>query len=212
MKNMRNALSDLFATGEDVVIVTENDKKIGGKLYPQKGGKFLLKSAKGVERILWLSEMRFIGQDGFEITKLKGADGSPSIMRTDNTQLIDTLRNYSKPKIELIESTPKEIWLSDKVKDCENKIKYWKERATLSEGLVKNKVNLKDTVDKINLKYGVCGDPYMFENFDLQLFNIGNAGKNRLFRRSPYEEFTILTHKNGAKAMFQDLYTLYFAG
>ena len=77
--NMKKSIETLFKN-KRVIAITENDEKFGGKLICKPDGTFAVKKFNGKEQKLWLSSMRFIEFDGFEVTKCKSADGSSSIL------------------------------------------------------------------------------------------------------------------------------------
>lgn len=77
--NMKEMVKVLFG-GKQVIVITEQDEKLGGKLICKPDGTFAIKKLNGTELPLWLSSMRFVGLDGFEVLECKGADGSSSIL------------------------------------------------------------------------------------------------------------------------------------
>jgi hypothetical protein len=177
---MVSAFKKLFKNGEDVVIVTDGDEILGGKLFT-RFGNFYLRTIDGKERQMWLSEMRFVGEDGFEVIKLKDTNSILSCPSQENRvrELVD--HHNELLRLEIVEE------------------KRRREAEAIRKDCKRN--------------YITFGDPFLIENIQkMKIFNRGNSGPNRLWRRSQYEEFLILTHKNGARGIFSDLHTVFFVG
>lgn len=84
---------EMFKDGEDIVVVDEYDHFYWGKIRLHKTNPdlgFYLKRTNGKEKCFRWLDIRFMAQDGFPIRKLKGADGSESIL-DEKPALISTV-------------------------------------------------------------------------------------------------------------------------
>lgn len=79
-----------FNDGDEVVIITELDKVVYGKLETTKIGCYLKRRNRGgrlVHGRLWLwDQIRFMANDGFPCAQLLGADGNVSIEKEKSVQ------------------------------------------------------------------------------------------------------------------------------
>jgi len=213
LANLKDIVKRIFKPGETVTVVTEDDKLLGGKIILQSDGTYILRKFNGQEIPLWLSEMRFIGQDGFEIRKLTGADGSSSIMFEDNIHIPELIRKnniqLTKRVKELERKTMDQLNIIEKIKSLEREVKGKSILANRVEEL-ERELRRKDMCEPERTR--VFGDPFMVDGvIQEQIYNIGRSGPGRSCRRDPMEEFVLMSHKNGAKAILQDLHTVYYA-
>lgn len=85
MKYTKNAwvlFNEMFKNGEDIVVIDEFDILYWGKIQVDKADPdlgFHLKRINGKMKFLYWKEIRFMGQDGFPVRELSGADGSDTI-------------------------------------------------------------------------------------------------------------------------------------
>lgn len=211
--SMKKTVETLFKN-KKVIVVTENDEKLGGKLICKPDGTFAIKKVDGREVGLWLSSMRFIGLDGFEVIECKGADGNSSIL------LENGLPNETRESILNLgdEIMAKHLFhdikiLENRLSDCREKIIDLKHKNNqLCNELLKHE-SRSDAVKNTITRTFRSGDPFDIENIvSGKIFNIGRSGSNRLFRRDPFEEFAILQQKNGAIGLFSDFWSVYRVG
>lgn len=89
----------MFQIGEQVVIIDEDDVLWWGKITDMnyEVGLTLTRPCGIVREIFW-EDMKFIAQDGFPIQKLKGADGSSSILKEPSME--EFIRHEEKKKKE----------------------------------------------------------------------------------------------------------------
>jgi len=219
--------------GKQVIVITEHDKKLGGKLICKPGGKFAIKKLLGEEVTIWLSAMRFIGLDGFEVLECRGADGSSSILlengkpdeirtgfsglcnptgseilRLSNTLIEQHEQLINKYKTEL-------SWLRKSSKISDRLLwdiqKAQHKLSTLSKELAGWEDQYTKEKDKNNgNKCFKAGDPFDYENIiAAKVFNTGRSGHERMFRHDKFEEFAIIQQNSGAIGMFSDFWTVY---
>ncbi len=91
----------MFKNDEDIVVIDDYDRVYWGKILVEKIDPdcgFHLKRINGKGKFFYWHEIRYMGQDGFPLRKLKGADGSdlienePSVEKELRKQI-----NESKP-------------------------------------------------------------------------------------------------------------------
>jgi len=233
--NMKEAVKTLF-NRKQVIILTEHDEKLGGKLICKQGGKFAVKKLDGKEIPIWLSSMRFIGLDGFEVIECKGADGSSSILlengipdevRTgfkhldnpDSSEILRLSNILIEQHNQLIALYKTELSRTKKASKISDRLLWDIDKAQgnlmdLSKELTSWEMQYKKQKNKEN--GNICfrvGDPFDFENIvAAEVFNKGRSGLSRLFRRDQFEEFAIIQQKNGAIGIFSDFWTVYAVG
>lgn len=69
-----------FKEGDDVIVVMDDDSWAWGQLKDPGPEGVLLERGTLTKNVFW-DEIRFMCHDGFPVKKLKGADGSASIIR-----------------------------------------------------------------------------------------------------------------------------------
>lgn len=215
--NMKEAVKNLFSE-KKVIVITEQDEKLGGKLICKPDGTFAIKKLNGTELPLWLSSMRFVGLEGFEVVECRGADGSSSILLenglSDETR--DALLSLNDPMVEQLLSLNtklKEQHEADlrEISCIKGTLEYWRRRAKEHE-FKQEYSSLKSEIANITRSFR-SGDPFDIENIvAAKVFNVGRSGPKRLFRRDPYEEFAIIQQKSGAIGVFSDFWSVYAIG
>lgn len=60
-----------------------------------------------------------------------------------------------------------------------------------------------------NIRQMVRGDPFLIENVDLSIYNKGN-GINSRWHNTDFEEFAVLTSKNGSRAQMFEFDTIFY--
>lgn len=96
-----------FSTGDDVIVITEEDEWAWGKLRDIDDHGALLQRRNRYYKIYW-SDIRFMCHDGFPIKKLKGADGSALIEKMPSQRgIIATVLQSKKYRLtEIVFSDP----------------------------------------------------------------------------------------------------------
>jgi len=158
--NAWDLYKDCFKDGDSVVIITELDYLIWGKLETTKIGCYLKRRNRWgglVKGKLWLwDEIRFMANDGFPCRQLLGADGSRAIEKECTVE--NVIRHAFEEEY-----------------DC---------TATM-----------------------VLGDPFIIEDVDTILYNLGNSGD---YWDELDEEVIKMTSKDGAVGCLWDLSTIFF--
>ncbi len=72
-----------FKIDDYIVLVTEDDKMYRGRLESENDDSCTIECRGRHKEFPW-DQIRFVCQDGFPVSKLLGADGSPSIEYEDN--------------------------------------------------------------------------------------------------------------------------------
>ena len=228
--NMKKAIKAIFEN-EKIIVITQNDEKLGGKLICLSDGKFAIKRMDGRIQPIWVSAMRFIGLDGFDVLDCKGADGSSSILLEnglcDETEKafdilpdsinpslikeINALRTNNKylrgRNIEL--KADNEKWYAEFRKEEAKANKYykWYTHERIDKEKLINKDKLPERSETFTFR---AGDPHDIENIAAAtIFNRGRSGPDRLYRRDPFEEFAIIQQKSGAVGLLADFYTVF---
>jgi len=110
-KDAWDLFHEMFKEGEDVIIIDEYDKIFWGKISLDKEHPDysfdLLRINKGKKSFFW-HRIRYMGQDGFPLKKLKGADGSSSIEleKSVEADLRDQIKKLQKRPPEIIVRKP----------------------------------------------------------------------------------------------------------
>lgn len=89
-----------FKEGDAVIVVTDQDEWAWGTLSDVSEDGALLKQRTKHHHIYW-ADMRFMCHDGFPVQKLKGADGSASIIALPNQRI--QIRNLLTRRLGLTE-------------------------------------------------------------------------------------------------------------
>lgn len=81
----------MFKDGDEVVIITDDDKLYWGELETHNDGIELI-IIRGPSRHYSWDQIRFMSHDGFPVKKLMGADGGKSIEKLDTTDTQKVIR------------------------------------------------------------------------------------------------------------------------
>lgn len=213
MLNFKTTLKALFS-GQNIVVITEFNEKLGGKLICRPDGTFAIRKFIGGDVPLWPSSMRFIGLDGFDVVECKGADGSSSILLEnglpqqvrDNLDMIKIpieIDGISHDKDKLIDVREKLRQLAHPIHAEMGKVETALQAIRAEEEAIREA--------KRSSFFGIrIGDPFDLEDITAaRVFNKDRSGSNRLFRRDPYEEFALLQQKSGAIGLLSDFWTVY---
>lgn len=172
----------MFKYDEEIVVIDHDDVLFWGRLREinyEEG--FNLLRPNGKKHTLYWEDIRFVGQDGFPLVKLKGADGSPSIEKLDTSDIQSIIR--TKQQLKRPAKTEEQIRREAKIKAC---------------------THTHTTI----YKRKVFGDPWMIEDFNAELVNCGNSGMFHYFNDT--EELLLLEHSNGAKGQLFDIPSIYY--
>jgi len=88
-KNAWDLFHSMFKDNEDIVVIDEYDNVYWGKILVEKTDPdmgFHLKRINGKTKFFYWHDIRYMGQDGFPLRKLKGADGSASIEKEKSVE------------------------------------------------------------------------------------------------------------------------------
>ena len=175
--------NDMFKNNDDVVIVTDDDEFIWGKLTIGYNG-CELKSLNKKKKFYSWDIVRFIAHDGFPVKKLKGADGSASIELLDTSKKVEYIRAIHGNSLKL-------------------------KRKKVLEKLELSKLKPKSDEPWVDFRnYITFGDPFLIEGIkETVLINIGNSCWS--FSDTKYEETLILKANNGTGGLLYDLPTIY---
>jgi hypothetical protein len=196
-----------FKDGDDVIVVTEDDKFDWGMLRIGEKSIKLVHGAdrKGKEMGHEYSyfQLTFMCHQGFPIRKLTGADGSQSVLKEDASDVQEAIR-YELDEI----NSQKDTQRHEKIQgldDFESVINF-----ILSD----SKKNISEKIEKLRpkkvlpTKFGF-NDPYFVEASEVKLFNCGNSGLK--FNYSSFIETMVLVSSDNAKAHLWDLASVFFA-
>jgi len=105
-KNAWDLFHSMFKDGEDIIIIDEWDRVFWGKILvhtkdPDLG--FYLQRTHKKKRFFEWDQIRYMGQDGFPLRKLKGADGS------DTIELEKSVEKEIRKQISKLQLRPPEI-------------------------------------------------------------------------------------------------------
>jgi hypothetical protein len=179
---------ELFKVGDDVVLVDAWDTMLAGRLVqisetgcsirPALPEKWNRKTRQDVD-YKW-EDIRFMSQMGFPVSKLMGADDSPSIEQLDTTDLQEALRFTLMNEYDHISGT----W------DVHPQVASMVYRKPRRAGQI------------------VFGDPFLVEDVEVSLYNPGNCGD--AWWGEDFEETLVLHHPGtGKSAHLWSLDTVY---
>jgi len=97
---------NMFQDGDEVVIITEDDKMAWGEIKARGNGCWLKRYCYKDKFFDW-DEIRFMAHDGFPVRKLMGADGSKNIEKLQTEDVQNQIREglgleYEEKKLKRI--------------------------------------------------------------------------------------------------------------
>ena len=82
-----------FKLGDEVIVITEEDKMFAGKITWDEEGCTLRMPLGKLKHFFW-EELVLVCNDGFPVKKLKGADGSASVIKEPTVKSVHNKKTY----------------------------------------------------------------------------------------------------------------------